>query len=153
MTRPFFLAAAVLTGLLVSHSAAQTLAFRLLVLDALNGEPQSGVRVEYFCEGEGFRGDSINTASDGKAEIPSKCKCKNGTRIEISELPPGNKEECGGVDALTIGEILTKGFISEPTGAGNIWCPNKQRRRLRAVPGQVTVFVKKPTWWQAHVAG
>lgn len=140
-----------LADLLAVSLAAQTPTFHVLVLDALNGEPQPWVTVDYFCEGQGFKGNSIKTGTDGKAEIPYMCK--DGARIEISTNPPGNKEECGGVDALKIDDILTGGFISEPTGAGGIWCPNRQRRKLHPVPGQVTVFVKKPTWWQAHVAG
>jgi hypothetical protein len=137
--------------LLTTSILAQAPTFRVLVLDALNGEPQPQVEVDYFCEGQGFKGESAKTGLDGKAEIPYKCKGE--ARIEISLIPLGNKDECGGVDALEIGDILTNGFISEPTGAGNDWCPNKQRRKLHSVPGQVTVFVKKPTWWQAHVAG
>ena len=141
----------VIVNLLAVPLAAQIPTFHVLVLDALNVEPQPQVTVDYFCEGQGFKGDSVKTGSDGKAEIPYKCK--DGARIEILLIPPGNKDECGGVDALKISDILASGFISEPTGAGNDWCPNKQRRKLHTVPGQVTVFVKKPTWWQAHVAG
>jgi len=132
--------------------------FKVLVLDALDGKPQSNVSVTYFCEGQGYKPDQeIKTGIDGSAEIPYQCEA--GTRIEISVIPPENskpaktKEECGSVQAMTIEQILATGLISEPTGAGNIWCPNKQRSKLKAMPGQITVFVKKPTWWQRHVAG
>ena len=37
--------------------------------------------------------------------------------------------------------------------AGNIWCPNKVSKILKTAPGLVVIFVKKPTWWQPHVAG
>ena len=141
----------VFATLLPLSVAAQVPTFHVLVLDALNGRPQAQVKVNYFCEALGSKRDSVKTGVDGKAEIPFECA--NGARIEIWLIPPGDKDECGGVEPLKIGDILTAGFISEPNGAGNDWCPNKQRRKLHPVPGQVTVFVKKPTWWQAHVAG
>lgn len=142
----------------ISTAQEPTKTFKVLVLDALDGKPQSDVSVNYFCEAEGYkRGQEVKTGSNGSAEIPYLCKA--GTRIEISLSPPENsnpaktKEECGTVEPMTIEQILATGLISEPTGAGNIWCPDKQRRRLKAIPGQITVFVKKPTWWQRHVAG
>jgi hypothetical protein len=76
--------------LLAVPIAAQTPTFHVLVLDALNGEPQPSVVVHYFCEGSGAQENSIKTGSDGKAEI--HYKCKDGARIEIFANPPGNKE-------------------------------------------------------------
>jgi hypothetical protein len=134
--------------------------FKVLVLDALNGKPQTNVRVDYFCEGQVGRSlnspmQSILTGSDGVAQVPFGCR--NGARIELSVLPPGNdeysKEECGGLEPEPFDKIMANGFISDPSGAGNIWCPRKVSRKLKPVPGEVIIFVKKPTWWQVHVAG
>lgn len=115
--------------------------FKVLVLDALDGKPQSQVSVNYSCEGQGYKRDQeVKTVGDGSAEIPYRCKA--GIRIEISLFPPENsnpaktKEECGTVEPMTIEQIVATGLISEPTGAGNIWCPDKQRRRLKAIPGK-----------------
>jgi len=44
------------------------------------------------------------------------------------------------------------GVISKPTADGGIWCPAKVSKKLKPIPGQVIIFVKKPTWWQKHVA-
>jgi hypothetical protein len=143
---------AVVTSMLTLSASGQTLKFKVLVLDALDGKPQAGVSVRYFCEGNGWTPlDEVKTGSNGLTEVPYKCE--DGAENITVEVPGETKEECGGVGVLRIGDILTRGIISEPTGAGGIWCPNKQRRKLKPVPGQVTVFVKKPTWWQSHVAG
>jgi hypothetical protein len=136
-------------------SSAQTPTFKVLVLDALNGKPQPGVSVEYVCPGQGLkRAPEVKTGSDGLAEIPYACK---DGQEELNVFPPGNngaKEQCGGGPAqMKLSNIMTTGIISEPSADGNIWCPAKQRRKLKPVPGQVTIFVKKPTWWQSHIAG
>jgi hypothetical protein len=136
-------------------SAGQTPTFKVLVLDALNGKPQPGVSVEYFCPGQGWkRPPEVKTGPDGAAEVPYACK--DGEEA-LNVFPPGDKgakEECGGgPPEMKLSDIMTTGIISEPTADGNIWCPAKQRRKLKPVPGQVTIFVKKPTWWQSHIAG
>jgi hypothetical protein len=75
--------------------------------------------------------------------------CNEEQVIEIEVFPPNKKEQCGDLNNIT-----SMGFLSNPTGAGGIWCPVKVSRALKPVPGgQVTIFVKKPTWWQSHVAG
>jgi hypothetical protein len=135
-------------------SVAQAPTFKVLVLDALNGKPQPGVRVEYFCPGQGLKpAPEVKTGSDGVAEVPYVCK----EGEEVNVFPPGDraaKEQCGGGPAnMKLSDIMTTGIISEPTADGNIWCPAKQRRKLKPVPGQVTIFVKKPTWYQSHIAG
>lgn len=143
---------AVLLGMYTTVSPGQTSEFRVLVLDALNGKPQVGVGVRYFCEGHGWPPQNeVRTGQDGQAEVPYECQ--EGTEQITIDVPGEGKEECGGLGTLKLSDILTKGIISEPNGPGGIWCPSKQRRKLKPVPGQVTVFVKRPTWWQSHVAG
>jgi hypothetical protein len=73
--------------------------------------------------------------------------------IEIAVFPPNKKEQCGGDAGMTFNDVASGGFVSKPDSAGGIWCPTKVSRTLKPVPGQVTIFVKKPTWWQSHVAG
>ncbi|MGA2217361.1 MAG: hypothetical protein ABSG51_04700 [Terracidiphilus sp.] len=142
----------VLASMLVLASSGQVPKFKVLVLDALDGKPQAGVKVEYFCEGKGRSPqDEVKTGSDGITEVPYKWG--DGAENITVDVPGESKEECGGVGILRIGDILSRGVISEPTGAGGIWCPSKQRRKFGPVPGLVTVFVKKPTRWQSHVAG
>lgn len=132
--------------------------FNVLVLDALNGKPQKEVTVGFFCEGQGqSTSGKVITDRTGIAEVPFQCG-KNG-RIEIDvsahdwERNAYAKTECGEMGSMTLQEILSMGIISNPSGDGNIWCPTKVSRKLKPVPGQVTIFIKKPTWWQVHVAG
>jgi len=141
--------------LLLSMPAAFCQSFNVLILDALDGKPQASVRIDYFCEGQGWiPSNLVLTGTDGIAQVPSICG--NGGQIELSAVPPGNdeyaKDECGGFGASTQ-QIMTNGFISDPSGAGGIWCPRRVSKRLKPVPGEVIIFVKKPTWWQVHVAG
>jgi hypothetical protein len=139
-------------GLLPTVLVAQTPKFKVLVLDALDGKPQPGVVITSFCEGIGFSSfHEFKTASDGIADVIYYCD-EGHEEIDV-EVPGEAKGECGGLGALTLTDILTKGIISVPNGAGNYWCPTKQRRKLKPVPGQIIIFVKKPTWWQSHVAG
>jgi hypothetical protein len=63
------------------------------------------------------------------------------------------KTQCGGVEPLTLQQISSTGNLSNPSSDGNIWCPTKISQKLKPVPGQVTIFIKKPTWYQVHVAG
>jgi hypothetical protein len=134
--------------------SAQAPTFKVLVLDALNGKPQSGVSVEYICAGRREGRGQATTDANGVAEVPYPCE--EGTE-EINVFPPegkGAKEQCGGGPAeMKLSDIRNTGIICEPTADGNIWCPTNQRRKLKPVPGQVTIFVKKPTWWQSHIAG
>ena len=79
--------------------------------------------------------------------------CRPGNRIELDAVPHTEKEGCGsGVDA-TLEEIQSTGIVAHPDSAGGIWCPTKISRKLTPVPGQVILFVKKPTWYQRHFAG
>jgi hypothetical protein len=125
---------------------------QVLVLDALDGKPQANVKVEYFCTR--IQHNSAHkralTDTEGFAKFANPCSAEE--EIEISVYPPNEKEGCG-VGPLTLKEILTIGAVAQPDAAGGIWCPNKVSRTLKPVPGQVIMFVKKPTWWQSHVAG
>jgi hypothetical protein len=142
----------VLLSTLTTIAGAQSSNFNVLVLDALDGKPQSGAIVRYFCEGLGWNPQNeAKTGLNGIAEVPYQCQ--EGLENITVDVPGEAKGECGGLGALKLSDILAKGIISEPNGAGGYWCPTKQRHKLKPVPGQVTVFVKKPTWWQSHVAG
>lgn len=125
---------------------------RVLVLDALDGKPQAGVNVDYLCD-EIPHSTTTKEITDktGTAEVPFSCR--PGNKIELFAVPNNRKEGCGGGVAATLQEIESVGVISKPDSDGGIWCPTKISRKLKAVPGQVTLFVKKPTWWQSHVAG
>jgi hypothetical protein len=78
--------------------------------------------------------------------------CSDEEEIEISTYPPDKKEQCG-VGPITLKEILSVGAIAQPDAAGGIGCPTRVSKALKPIPGQVIMFVKKPTWWQSHVAG
>jgi len=60
---------------------------------------------------------------------------------------------CSGssLGAKTFKVLVLDALRSKPDG--NIWCPRQISRKLKPVPGHVTTFLKKPTWWQSHVAG
>jgi hypothetical protein len=90
------------------------------------------------------------TNSDGIAKLANPCIAEED--IEISVYPPNKKEQCG-VGPITLKEILSVGAVAQPDAAGGIWCPTKVSRTFKPVPGQVIMFVKKPTWWQSHFAG
>ena len=128
----------------------------VLVLDALNGKPQANVEVEYFCTGppRNLAPNRFITNNEGIAKISNLCNDKQ--KLEISVYPPNKKEQCGD-DAITIfNDAASVGFINDPSatgGIGEMWCPTKVSKTLKPVPGQVIMFVKKPTWWQSHVAG
>jgi len=136
----------------VSDHPSETPRVRVLVLDALDGKPQAGVHVWYLCN-EIPHGTNTYVVTDkaGTADVPFYCS--PGNKIELDAVPKIGKEGCGGGVAATLQEIESHGVISAPDSAGGIWCPTKISRKLTPVPGQVTLFVKKPTWWQAHVAG
>jgi hypothetical protein len=126
---------------------------RVLVLDALDGKPQVNVEVVYFCTSPQHNNSAHQkalTTADGSAEFSNPCSSEE--EIEISIYPPNKKEQCG-VGSVTLKEILLVGAVAQPDAAGGIWCPTKVSKPLKPVPRQVIMFVKKPTWWQSHVAG
>jgi len=124
----------------------------VLVLDALSGKPQANVEVKYFCVGPPSNSAprATTTNNEGFAKISNLCSDKQ--EIYIAVFPPNKKEQCG-VGPITLKDILSVGAVAKPDSAGGIWCPTKVSRTLKPVPGQVIMFVKKPTWWQSHVAG
>jgi hypothetical protein len=125
---------------------------RVQVLDALDGKPQAGVHVYYLCDEIPHSTNTYEvTDKTGTADVPFSCR--PGNKIELDAVPKIGKEGCGSGVAATFQEIKSVGAISEPDSAGGIWCPTKISRKLTPVPGQATLFVKKPTWWQSHVAG
>jgi hypothetical protein len=134
----------------VGSSDASTI--RVLVLDALDGKAQAEVSVGYLCDEIPHTTNYAITNNNGIAEVPYSCQ--PGRKIELWAVPKTPKREgCGSGAASTLEEIKAVGVISKPDSDGGIWCPTKVSRTLTAVPGQVTLFVKKPTWWQSHVAG
>jgi hypothetical protein len=127
---------------------------KVLVLDALNGKPQAGARVDFLCNEIPHRTDTFATTNaSGIAEVPYECK--SGNKIEMGAEGADQKEGCGSGVSVTMDEVRATGVIAVPgsVGIGGIWCPDKIRRKLKPVPGQVILFVKKPTWYQSHVAG
>jgi hypothetical protein len=121
------------------------------VLDAKNGKPQEGAKVRYFClyyPRSPFR--YATTKADGIAEFQYPCDSKDVMLVSVYPRRP--KEQCGGPIPLNMKSIST-GVITDPTAAGGIWCPTKISKKLQPVPGQVIIFVKKPTWYQSHIAG
>ena len=147
---------AVMILAIFSPPVADSSTFSVLVLDALDGKPQPGVGVSYLCDEipHSTNTEAITNAA-GIAEVPYTCK--PGIKIELAAIPTvfasKHKEGCGGGVAATLEEIKLTGIVSHPDSAGGDWCPTKISRRLTPVPGQVTLFVKKPTWYQSHVAG
>lgn len=136
----------------VSSTANHVPKFKVLVLDALDGRPQAAMNISFLC-GEIPHETNLRVTTDenGVAEVPYSCK--SGSKIEVVAVGNIRKEGCGGGIMATIEDITSTGVVSKPDSAGSIWCPTKVSARLKPVPGQVTLFVKKPTWWQSHIAG
>ena len=143
-----------IAGVLSPQRAVTAQDLKVLVLDALDGKPQANVEVDYICVGPPSNSapKRVTTTDEGFAEISNFCNEKQ--RVEILVFPPNDKkEQCGGDAGINFNEALSIGFVSKPDSDGGIWCPTKVSRTLKPVPGQVIIFVKKPTWWQSHVAG
>jgi hypothetical protein len=142
-----------MAGMLAPQEKVTDPSISVLVLDALDGKPQANVKVTSLCAGppSNYSGKSAITNDKGIAAVSYTCNDKQV--IEIGALPPNKKEQCGDDVNTTYNEISSVGFISNPSAAGGIWCPTKVSTTLKPVPGQVTIFIKKPTWWQSHVAG
>lgn len=139
---------------LLCHPILQAQNIRVVVLDALNGEPQARVEVNYFCQHQ-YRNElppkSVMTNSEGFADVPYSCGAD--AKIELFVIAAHPKEQCGELGALPYEEISATGIVSNPSADGGIWCPKKISKKLKPVPGQVVIFVKKPTWYQSHIAG
>ena len=136
----------------VAPRVADSASFRVLVLDALSGKPQANVTIPYLCDEIPHSiTTKATTDADGVAVVPYTCK--PGNKIEVDAVPKIGKEGCGSGAEATLEEIMSNGVVARPDAAGGIWCPTKISRKLTPVPGQVILFVKKPTWWQSHIAG
>lgn len=148
-----FLLGFLIVGTLFSQNKLQSQDLKVLVLDALNGRPQANVEVEYFCAGPPLNSvlNKSITSNEGIAKISILCNDKQ--KIEISVFPPNNKEQCGDDAVMAFNDVASMGFLSKSDSDGGIWCPTKVSKTLKPVPGQAVIFVKKPTWWQSHVAG
>jgi hypothetical protein len=125
---------------------------KALVLDASDGKPEPNVDVEYFCVGLPQNSEHARAITNKEGFAAISNFCNDSQDIEISVYPRNKKEQCG-VGVITLKKILSLGAISQPNSAGGIWCSTKVSKTLKPVPGQVIMFVKKPTWWQSHVAG
>lgn len=123
--------------------------FKVLVLDAVSGKPQSNIRVHFYCRDSrrNYSMEEDDTNSEGVSIIPYTCKGED-PRTFLTGLP---KEQCGTSEIVaTIEEISSKGIISAPDAAGEMHCTMKISSKLKPVPGQVIIFVKKPSWAQSH---
>ena len=136
--------------LLCDRGMAQDL--RVLVLDALDGKPQASVDVEYFCTGPSHNTAHKRVLTNNEGLAAFSNPCSNEEEIDISVYPHNKKEQCG-EGSITVKEILSVGAVAKPDADGGIWCPTKVSKKMKPVPGQVIIFIKKPTWWQSHVAG
>jgi hypothetical protein len=125
---------------------------KVLVLDALDGTPQANVKVEYFCTGAPRNSTPKATLTNNEGLAKVSILCSDGQEIYISVYPPNKKEQCG-VGPVTLKDIFSAGVVGKPDADGGIWCPTRVSRTLKPVPGEVILFIKKPTWWQSHVAG
>jgi hypothetical protein len=145
-----------LFGMMFTGLSFQAQMFKVSVLNALNGTPFKGVKVFYICEGQYFDPSKwFMTDTNGIAEIPYVCR---DTRVKI-DLGTGSDtiwdskvEECGDLTYQTLQQILDIGIISNPTAEGGLWCPAKISKKMKPIPGQVIIFVKKPTWYQKNIA-
>ena len=143
---------AMLSSAQVAPRVSDSPSFQVLVLDALNGKPQANVTIPYLCD-EIPHSLTTQATTDAKGVAVIPYTCKSGNKIELDAVPGIGKEGCGGGVDATLEEIMSNGIVSHPDSAGGIWCPTKISRKLTSVPGQVILFVKKPTWWQSHIAG
>ncbi len=134
----------------LAHPALRAQNVTVLVLDAKNGKPQEGARIQYSCTSVGAPFSYAKTNGEGIAEFKYPCDSKDV--LLVSVYPRSPKEQCGGPVPLNMESIYT-GVITEPDAAGGIGCPTKVSKKLKAVPGQVVIFVKKPSWYQSHIAG
>jgi len=124
--------------------------FKVLVLDAVNGKPQSNMHVNFFCQDSrrNYSSEEDDTDDQGVIVVPYGCKGDEAKiAIDVTGLP---KEQCGGSVIAAFEEISSTGIISAPDAAGEMRCSTKISRKLKPVPGQVFIFVKKPSWWQSH---
>jgi hypothetical protein len=133
-----------------AFAGAQT--FKVRVLEALSGKPRSDMPISFFCEGR-YKETMMDVVTDRDGFVAVPYGCKSGRiKIDVSIDKNGKVEGCGDLGPQSIEQIMEVGVISDPTAAGGIWCPARVSKKLKQVPGQVIVFVKKPTWWQKYAA-
>jgi hypothetical protein len=137
---------------LVCNPAMMAQDLRVLVLGASDAKPQANVNVEYFCTRPQHNSAHKTVRTDNKGVATISNPCSSEEEVEIALYPTDKKEQCG-VGSITLKEILSVGAVAKPDEAGGIWCPTKVSRAMKPVPGQIIMFVKKPTWWQSHFAG
>jgi hypothetical protein len=153
-----------MTVVLYARSDLMAQDLKVLVLDALNGKPQASVKVEYFCTGRPHitQPNSVTTTpyraiTNGAGLASLTNPCGEEEKIELWIIPADRKEQCGELPPLAFRDIASVGIVSKPDAEGGIngglSCPTKVSGTFKPVPGQVIMFVKKPTWWQSHVAG
>jgi len=127
---------------------------KVRVLGALNGKPYEGIEIYSLCEDSGSYSSTQRTKTDANGLAEILFSCEKGMKFKVSTYLEGDKlSECGEMEGQTLQELLEVGFISDPRAAGGIWCPAKISRRMKPIPGEIILFVKRPTWWQSHVAG
>jgi hypothetical protein len=150
----------VLLSAVTINAGAQSSSFKVQVMDALDGKPYNDIPIIYYCDDPAqFKVTRKRTVTDSNGFAVVPYECKDSQKVQISTfiangetIWAGKVEECGYLQPQDIEQILSVGVISKPTAAGGIWCPVKVSKKMKPIPGQVTIFVKKPTWWQKHVA-
>jgi hypothetical protein len=135
-----------------TQAQAPSATINVLVLDAISGKPEPNATVMYLCD-EVPHATNLRAKTDASGAVQIPYQCSSGTRLELDVVTTIGKDGCGGGVSATLEEIQAKGLIAGPSSAGGIWCPAKVSRKLVPHPGVVTLFVKKPTWWQSHIAG
>lgn len=151
MKRALVIAAVLFLVGIFDANGIQAQEVKVLVLDALSGKPEAGAEVQYLCAGtrENY-GQSAPVVTNADGYVQVKITCSDKDKVELWVLPREPKEECGELSPLSLNEILSSGVLADPTSNGNIWCPKKASKKLKAIPGQIILFVKKPTWIQSH---
>ena len=148
---PVFLTLSLVTTLFLLAGDLQAQSFKVLVLDAVSGKPQSNMQVGYFCQDSrrNYSTQEDDTDDEGIVVIPYRCKGEEPRiAVDVTGLP---KEQCGSSAVVaTFEEISSNGIISAPDAAGEMHCTTKISRKLKPTPGQVIIFVKKPSWMQSH---
>jgi hypothetical protein len=107
------------------------------------------VRIELLCVGEpsNFRGKPAVTDDKGLAAISYTCNDEQTFSILVS--PPNRKEQCGDDAEMSFKVAVSVGIVSSPLSdgeMGGLGCPTRVSKNLKPIPGQVIMFVKKPTW-------
>jgi len=151
MKRALVIAAVLFLVGIFDANGIQAQEVKVLVLDALSGKPEAGAEVQYLCAGtrENY-GQSAPVVTNGEGYVQVKITCRDKDKVQLWVLPKLPKEECGDLNLFSVADVAASGMLADPTADGGIWCPKKASKKVKAIPGQVTLFVKKPTWIQSH---